>query len=42
MSYYMGTAEGRSRLLVLIWLLSMIMTVAGFVIMAWIFYHGSF
>jgi hypothetical protein len=37
----LGTPEGRSKLLALIWLISIVMTAAGFVIMAWIFYHGG-
>jgi len=39
--HYFGTAEGRSRLLFIIWLVSLAMTAAGFVIMAWILFRGG-
>ena len=41
MDHYFGTAGGRSRLLFIIWLVSLAMTAAGFVIMAWIFFRGG-
>jgi hypothetical protein len=36
-----GTREGRARLLVIIWLLSLVMTGVGFVLMFWILTHGG-
>jgi len=42
MDYFFGTKEGRSRLLIIIWLISLAMTAAGFVFMAWIFFRGGF
>ena len=37
----LGTKEGRSRLLIIMWILSLLVTLAGFVIMGWIFYNGG-
>ena len=37
----MGTKEGRSRLLLIMWMLSVLVTIAGFIIMGWIFLNGG-
>jgi hypothetical protein len=36
-----GTREQRARLLVIIWLLSLVVTGIGFVLMLWILTHGG-
>jgi hypothetical protein len=37
----LGDPERRSRLLFIFWVISVIMTAAGFVIMVWILYNGG-
>ena len=41
LDYYLGTKEGRARLIMIIWVLSLIVTGIGYGLMAWIFMRGG-
>jgi len=41
LDYYLGTGEGRAKLLMIIWVLSLIVTGVGYGLMVWIFMRGG-
>ena len=41
LDYYLGTKEGRARLVLIIWALSLIVTGVGYALMFWIFIRGG-
>jgi len=40
LDYYLGTKEGRARLLVIFWILSLAVLGVGYGLMFWIFFGG--
>jgi hypothetical protein len=41
LDYYLGTKEGRAKLLILIWVLSLAVLGLGYGLMFWIFFGGG-